>query len=274
MSIALEVIEDLSDSSQEFKAFEIGDNAECIAALALEYRNLRTECSASLNSVNVEGIGIFDTTRIRSILASRVIPERQDGPFDVVRSDMGETLSYILLEQNYNTKIGYKSIRDRELVQQPGRGIDIVGVENNGNLTLILGEVKVSNEDRNPPRVVDSNEDSISNSLIGHIQNHEETSNKLWDVARRTQDPEVSTLLFTAAIYYDEKDWTNLHVICCGVLVRPRNKYNNSDFGLLIAEPDRVAPAKMRFLIACINCELDDFVSEFHQVAILDGGAS
>lgn len=267
MSLNLQIIEEYSNSQQEFKVWELEDDATCIATLAGEYRNLRTQCAASISSVNVEGIGVVDTTQILSFLASRTIPLPRDGPFDVIMSDMGETMAYMVLEREYSTQFGYKSVRDRELIQQPGRGIDAVGVENDDTLTLLLGEVKVSGEDRNPPQVVDKNSDSISKSLIAHIKNHDETSRKMRDIARRSRDKVVAELLFAAAMYWDEKKWSHLHIICCGVLVRPRDKYKKEDFGLLKDKPELVAPARVRFLIVCVNSDLEETASEFYRLA-------
>jgi hypothetical protein len=267
LSLDLRIIGDYSTSNQEFKVWVLEDDATCIAALAGEYRNLRTECVPSIGAINVDGIGIVDTTQLRSFLASRTIPRPLDVPFDVIRSDMGETLAYMILEQEYSTRFGYKSVRDRELIQLSGRGIDAVGVENDDTLTLLLGEVKVSGEDRNPPQVVDRNNDSISKSLLAHIKNHDETSRKIWDMARRSRDTVFAELLFAAAIYWDEKKWSHLHVICCGVLVRPQDKHKEKDFGLLKDNPGHVAPARVRFLIICVNNDLEETVSEFYRLA-------
>lgn len=267
MALDLKISEDYSDAQQEFKVYGLEDAASCIVELAGEYRNLRAQCAVSINSVNVEGIGVVDTTRIRSLLASKTIPLPRGGYFDVIRSDMGETLAYIILEQKYNIQIGYKSVRDRELIQLPGRGIDVVGVEDNDTLVLLLGEVKVSDEGRHPPLVVDYKDDSISKSLIRHIKNHKETSRKIWDIARRTRDEVVQRLLFTAALYWDKQMWSYLRVVCCGVLLRSRDKYNEKDFGLLKDKPELVAPAKVRFLIVCVHGDLEETVSEFCRLA-------
>lgn len=274
MALGLKIFEDYSDKGQEFKAWELVDNAKCLATLSNEYRTLRTACTTPINQVSVEGIGVVSTAQIKSYLESKTIPFRQKGSFDVVRSDMGETLTYIILEQNYSTQIGYKGIRSRELIQLTGRGIDVVGVENNGVLTLVLGEVKVSNQDRNPPDVVDKNRDSISKTLKAHIKNHQETSRKIWDIIRKTEDPSLKDLISAAAIYWDEKKWSFLHIICCGILVRPLSKYRNKDFGSLKDDPGLVSPGKVRFLIICINDDLDDFVSEFYRMVREKEGTS
>ena len=138
LPLGLKITNDYSNAGHEFKVCGPLDQKACISALANEYHNLRTQPTVSTDSINLDGIGVVDTTRIRSLLTAKVLPLPKGGPFDVVRSDMGETLAYIMLEQNYNTQIGYKSVRDRELIQLPGRGIDIVGVVNDNSLVLLL----------------------------------------------------------------------------------------------------------------------------------------
>ena len=272
--LELEIFEDFSHNEQEFKAWKLVDSPTCLAHLSNEYRTLRTACKTPINQINVEGIGVVNTAQIKSYLESKTIPFRQEGPLDIIRSDMGETLAYILLEQNYNTQIGYKGVQSRELIQFTGRGIDVVGVENNGILTLLLGETKVSNQDRNPPDVVDRNRDSISKTLTEHIKNHQKTSRKIWDVIRKCEDPAIKDLLSAAAIYWDEKKWSFLRIICCGILVRPVNKYSSTDFGLLKGNPDLISPAKVRFLIVCVHDDLDNFVYEFYRMVMEKEGIS
>jgi hypothetical protein len=274
LSLELKVIDDHSLAPQEFRILEPANLSTYITHLSKEYCNLRTECAASIDSVNVEGIGVVDTEKLHSFLVSKTIPDRIGGNFDVVRSDMGETAAYSLLEREYNTVIGYKGVRDRELSQLTGRGIDVIGIENNNTFTLLLGEAKVSSENRNPPRVVDDNEDSISKSLESHISNHSETSKKIWDVARHIRDNTIAQQFFTAAIYWDDEMWTEMDVVCCGVLVRPKEKCNENDFGLLRATPDIVAPGTVRFIIVCFDEDLEEVVSTFHSLAKQEEEAS
>src|SRR5207237_641083 len=77
--------------------------------------------------------------------------------------DFAETISYCLLADVFKTRFGYKSLRDRELVQLTGRGIDAIGieVEENGDIRLVLGETKLSDEAKSPPAVVDKGDDCL-----------------------------------------------------------------------------------------------------------------
>ena len=61
------------------------------------------------------------------------------------RSDFPEILASLCLQELFKTEIPVEGIRSRELQEQPGRGIDIVGYETDGDkIHLIICEVKGS----------------------------------------------------------------------------------------------------------------------------------
>lgn len=266
-------MENDSNENHEYKTWELADNTTCITALAAEYRDLRTKCVIPITSVNVEGIGVVDTTTIISRLKSSTIPPRGRGSLDIVRSDMGETLAYVVLEQEYGTNIDHKLVVERELIGSPGRGIDVVGIENDGKLKLVFAEIKVSDE-KSPPQVVDKKKDSISKKLKEHINNQKVTIDKIWDIIRKTRDESFRDLLISATLYWEQENWSKLHIICCGILVRPQDKYRKEDFGKLKEKPKLVHPAAVRFLIICVPGDIEEMVNEFHRLAIAVGGAS
>ncbi len=263
MVIEFEKLDNFPNPPHEFSVWKLTLNTTNLNSLAEEYSDLRVGPLPS-RLLNFEGIDIVDISEVQTLLASRTIPERQQGNFDIIRSDMGETLGYVLLESNYNTLIGYKGVRERELVDRPGRGFDIIGVEDGQKLKLLFGEVKVSDEDRETPQVVDSSSDSISKTLKKHMQNHEETVKKTWDVARKTRDPVEQQRLLEAALYFDYKKWDKLEVVCCAVLVRSSRKYQEENFGELKQRPELVTPGNVRFLIVCFDCELYELVNQFY----------
>jgi hypothetical protein len=85
---------------------------------------------------------------------------------DIYRSDLGELLLTYYFEeklpQNERFIIPYKNIPNRELASQPGRGLDAIGYRlNKDRIQLLVGEGKVSFQQKNPPDVVDYNKDSI-----------------------------------------------------------------------------------------------------------------
>ena len=97
-----------------------------------------------------------------------------------------------------------------------------------------------------------------------------ETSARLSKAARQSTVEESRDLLLAAAILWDSKRWDGLKVICCAILVRPKEYYNASDFGQLFATPRIVAPANVRFLIAHFSDRIDPLIDRWH--ALITGG--
>ncbi len=260
-------IEESLSSGHSFRALKLDDDSEWINPVAVEYVRLRSECAQPLADISLDGIEVLSVDRISKCLKNATIPERRFDNFDVVRSDFGELLCYMLLEQEYETRFGYKSIRDRETTQQPGCGIDAVGVEEDDEgtpLTLVLSEVKVSNEAASPPRVVDKSNDCLRNQHLSHLRNPVATAKKIWDMSRRSPDYSAQTLLFTAALYLQDNQLDKLRLIACCVLVRPHCKYTKADFGSFQQCPDDYKPALIRFLVVCIPDDVEKVVQNWY----------
>src|SRR5690606_27385466 len=121
----------------------------------------------------------------------------------------------------------------RERYDQPGRGIDAVGVRDDP-LTLILGEVKTSDERRSPPRVVHKTPDSLLFTHEKHINNSAATSAKLWELYKRATDAAARDILARAALIFDEqicyakpkcKTLNAMNLICYSLLVRSAGRF-------------------------------------------------
>jgi hypothetical protein len=170
----------------------------------------------------------------------------------------------MLLEQSYGTRFGYKGVQDRELIYLPGRGIDAVGVENGNQLSLVLGEVKVSNENASPPQVVDYSDDSLKHQHRGHLGDLDTTKTKVWDLTRRASEVETRDLLFQAALYLDEERWDSLTLIACCFMIRPQGRYKEADFGSFKRSPRDYAPATVRFLVFCTPEDIETTVQNWY----------
>lgn len=223
--------------------------------LAKRYREIRTEAVTPILEVQYDGL-TFDVKRIQRRLAKAVLPKRSKGPLAVARSDFGETISYCILKEQYETLFGYKSLRDRELTNLPGRGIDAIGIEevDTGRLRLILGETKTSSDASSPPRVVDSDtiEDCLRKQHLGHLSDLEKTCSKIFDAARRAWDGRIQSLLFASGFLFEAKKWEMLEVVCFSCLVRQQNRYTENDYGSFKDSPDDYIPSSIRFVIFCV----------------------
>jgi hypothetical protein len=178
MALPFLVVDTSEIDDHRFSALEFENDSNWMETVATEYVRLRTECVSPIHDISLDGIQVLDVATIKQYPQKATIPPRSGGNFDVTRSDFGETLCYIILEQQYSTMLGYKSVRDRELINLPGRGIDAIGIENDGKLTLVLGEVKVSNASASPPQVVDASDDSLRNQHLGHLNELNITTKK------------------------------------------------------------------------------------------------
>lgn len=276
MALRFISLTDKKDREHRYLTIELDGTSDWQAELAAEFKALRTATAIPLTKVRLDGIQVLNVEEIQRRLSRATIPTRRGGNFDVVRSDFGETLAYLILEQEFGSQFSYKSVRDRETINLPGRGIDAIGVEKNGKLTIVLAETKVSGQD-SPPHVVDRNEDSLRNQHSGHMRDHEETSRKVWDVARRADTEELQNLLIAAAHWFEEKNWDHLNVVACCVLVRPREKYRETDFGSFQSTPQDFNPARVRFLVICIpsgmGTDVDDVVKTWYKLVTGEGVA-
>jgi len=205
MALPFLVVDTSEVGDHKFSTLEFEDNSNWMETVAAEYVRLRTECISTIRNISLDGIQILEVDTIKQYLQKATIPQRSGGNFDVTRSDFGETLCYMILEQEYCTMLGYKSVRDRELINLPGRGIDTIGIENDGKLTLVLGEVKVSNASASPPQVVDASDDSLRNQHLGHLNELNITTKKIWNLSRHVLDAAVRDLLFTALWCLEEQ---------------------------------------------------------------------
>jgi hypothetical protein len=266
VSLEFDVISEQVIGNHNYIAWLVKGNWQ--QEIANEYRNLRTSTKFPLEPISLDGLE-FSVEAIKKRISANTIPERRGGNFDVVRSDFGEVIAYMALEQAYGTQFGYKSVRDRELIHLPGRGIDGVGVELADKLKLVLTETKVSHDTRTPPRVVDIQEDSLRNQHLAH-NTDSKTCKKIWDLARRTTTAELQNLFIKAALLFEARNFELLDVITCCVLVRPHGVYHSNDFGTFMSSPDDYHPGKIRFLIVCIPSDqgnnIESVIDEWFQM--------
>lgn len=214
------------------------------------YLQLRASLAVPLEDVPLDELVGFDASQLRDRLQTAAVPAHHGGPWDIVRADFGEVVACVLLEERFGTQIGTIGVRDRELRDQPGRGLDMIGVETHSDpLLLVLVEAKVSDEARTPPRVVDAADDCLRNQHLGHLTNLVETTDKVWMAAQRSRDGETRDALFKAALLLEANHSEGLRIIAASVLVRSAAHCQDADFGTFRSSPEDYTPAVVRFLI-------------------------
>lgn len=257
-----------STSMHRYATFTPQEMAVWLKAVAHEYVQLRSECSVEIPSaLDLAGIGLFDVSQIKAKLAEKLVPSSapSTSPFSVTRSDLSETAAYMLLERTFQTEIAYKTVRDRELIQLPGRGIDAIGIEKGEKLLVVLCEVKFSDEASNPkpPQVVDTSKDGMRSQHLAHLGELGVTSAKIWDCARRTRNADLQQSLMTAALYLEKGYLEHVGIVSCCVLVRPQARHSPGDFGSFQAKPNDYQPARVRFLVWSLPGDLTQILSEW-----------
>ena len=262
---------DVNEHFYRIYNLDISDINSWLGALADEYIRLRTKKKARLENLSTKGIGVVETTLVdaqllafkrRKLRAS--VPFYEPGNFNVLRSDLGELLNYLLLEGCYNTVILKKSIANRTTPYRTALGIDTIGIEQLSPLALIISEVKVSNEKTSPPQVVNSTSgDSLRVQHRSHLDNLEEpggTFDKIADLCKDIDDENIAQCIEDMEWYLYNKDWSRLHLVACSVLVRPQDMYNKKDFGIFLTNPSEFTPARIRFLIIRVPYDIDTVV--------------
>ena len=81
-----------------------------------------------------------------------------------------------------------------------------------------------------PPAVVDKADDSLANQHRGHMNDLDSTANKLWDTARRVDDPALRDLYFIAALCLEHRKLDAVQIISCCTLVRSKKYCSVADF--------------------------------------------
>lgn len=253
------------------------DHADWLTGLAELYRELRTASRVPIGDLGLTGLEGFDVEDLQAALVATQVPTRHSGSpkvkhMAVERSDIGELVLALIGELKYGYNYGYRSVRDRELVKLPGRGIDQIGVLEldltNGEraYVLSLGEAKVSIDKNSPPAVVDGSKDCLRVQHRGHLTESAESIQKVLGAARHTADRDTARQLFAAGMLWRQgSDKVTLR--STSMLVRDRN-HQPTDFGSFRASPSDYDPGHIDFTILVIDTgDIEELVDEFLALA-------
>lgn len=262
------VTEKFENGSHVCAVFRVADADGWLQAVAGEYVQLRGASILPVEAVKLDEITVVDVEGIRKRLATATVPRRNKakGNFDVLRSDFGETLSFMILRDRFSMRLVYAGVRDRELVELPGRGPDTFGVEDGEKISVVLGEVKVSGDGSCPPAVVDAGADCLRAQHLSHVGKFQKTIDKLWHMSKHCRDRETQRLAHTALLYLENEVADKVRVVAFSLLVRPADKYAVGDFGTFRSRPEMYKPADVRFVTFCVPGGIEDLVDQWDLV--------
>lgn len=175
---------------------------------------------------------------------------------DIYRSDLGELLTTYYFEeklpQGERYVIPLKNISVRERYDMPGRGLDAIGYRqsSDGAFTLLLSESKVSNENNNPPRVVDAAEDSIYKTQKKHHDDMPMVLQRLTDYVRRLSSNEDLFALGCIVLWMQEGRYDQFKITYgCGLVRDTTCIDKDKDFGKMKSNVEEFRPGEVDFAI-------------------------
>ncbi|MDR1974329.1 MAG: hypothetical protein LBQ31_06600 [Bacteroidales bacterium] len=253
-----------------------------IQKFAEKYLEQRSQTQFDYSTINekvlYDNLG-FGTEALKQIISKNAVPIdkkreqrlQQAALNDIYRSDLGELLMTYYFEEKLPDKekfiIPLKNITFRERAEFSGRGLDAIGYKcSDGMVEILLGEAKVSAEQKSPPAVVDYTDDSLYKTHLKHKNNVPIVIQRLSDYARRLNGKDAT--IIGAAILCIDKNITDRYAITYGcTLIRDYNCVDETaDFGKLKSNQAEFEPGKINFsILSFSNKSIEETVNLFYQ---------
>lgn len=238
--------------------------ADTIRGLYVDVDHLRDALTTAMNDASDVADPAPINQAIERTLAA-AIPEPGTHPIphlDVARNELAEALAHLAWVEVHGTVIPASRIRNKEVPNQPSRGRDLLGLEQDP-LVAVIGEIKASSEAVSPPGVVDDGDKSLRGQFLAFLAVKDAVLTELaW--AMKHAAPENHGLIARAMLAHITHD---LPVCAAPVLVRPVAARGEGDFGTFRESPEQFAPARVRFSILTLDGALDDLANAVYEAA-------
>lgn len=240
----------------------IGDRVREIYA---GYKEIQQIIEAEEEDLGFDVEGLKDC--LDEMLQSAIPSVDNGGIVSTPRSDFPEIIASLCLEQLHGTNIPLDIIEKRDTLDKPGRGIDIIGYEEfNGDIQLILSEVKSSSEDRNPPQVITGKKDSLDSQLKEIVMDEDMILNDLYGLFRKAKEGDDKMRIL--GIIKDILQSSNYkNIILCPFLVREKEYYKPDDYKPIKDSTEEFEPFKIRFLAICLDDDIDRLSQDVYEYA-------
>ncbi len=220
----------------------------------------------------------FDSTHLKKVITRNAVAKdmiREAGEIhktvltDIYRSDLGELLLTYYFEDKLPESerfiIPHKNITNRELAAQPGRGLDAVGYRiDNDKISLLIGEGKVSHQQKNPPDVVDYTNDSIFNTQTKFRNNKELLVSRLSDYSRNLTDEAAEKIGLVLLLLDFGKESEFDLVFGCALLRDVSCVKINEDYGKFYTQQTDFDPHHITFCIMSLDKNIKDTIDLFY----------
>lgn len=183
---------------------------------------------------------------------------------DLARNEIAEVIALAAVDRLLDARVPAPRIRHKEVRDQPSRGLDLLALQLEPELSLVVSEVKASSSESSPPQVVDSGDDCLRQQLIGLVANRRRLREELNWCFKHCTDEELKLRVAEAMVKLGLKQ---LPIVAFPVLVRPSSVFRDTDFGQLFEHPDQLDPARLHFCIAQIHESLEDLASAVYNCA-------
>jgi hypothetical protein len=267
------------DGEHRFNAYDCTSDGDLVEELAALVRDLYIDQTAlrarMLEAADAVGdiADTADLNRAVEAVTRAAVPEpgvRETQPhLDTARNELGEVLAYAVLEDVHGGVMPAKRVGKKEIPELPSRGLDALAFQTGDELRLLVSEVKTSDEDASPPRVVGDGNKSLHAQTLNLLGVEDRMLTELnWVFKHCGTEHE---LMVARAIFLHAKN--ELPITAVPVLIRPTRCHQESDCGVFETDPDSLEPARVLFSVVRIGHEIDDLANAVYGLARGDADA-
>jgi hypothetical protein len=127
----------------------------------------------------------------------------------------------------------------------------------------IATEVKASAEDASPPAVVESGDDSLRGQFDAFLADSDRMLAELNRLYKQAAPENLDAIAQAILLHVDG----TLGVVVNPVLVRPRERLEDADFGSFREDPDHFDKRPVRFCIVTVGRSLEDLAKAVYDKA-------
>ncbi|MFJ5033257.1 Hachiman antiphage defense system protein HamA [Streptomyces sp. NPDC088560] len=181
---------------------------------------------------------------------------------DVQRSEFGEIVAAEVLKQIFDTQIPASRIKHKEIPDQQTRGADVMGLEDleQPKPTLIIGEVKGSQDSKSPPGVVAG----MVEKLGSLVTDRRALLQELCWLRDHAEDEYVDACSRMYASFVLKRE--QFEMILTPLLVRTADTHKETDPGEFKNNPDDFGKP-VRWVSIVVEGDLFDLAQEVYRIA-------